>query len=76
MSMSIPIADPVPPSQLESADATEQAVNPPAQGTPSTIVSQGPTTDETIENIPSARLTDPLHGTLQAASSSQIQEIA
>jgi hypothetical protein len=35
-------------------------------------VSQGPTTDETTENIPSASLTDPLHGTLQAASSSQI----
>jgi hypothetical protein len=62
--VSTPIADPAPPSQPESADATEQAVNPPAQGTPSAIVSQGPTTDETTENIPLASLTDPLHGTL------------
>jgi hypothetical protein len=56
----------------------------------SAIVSQGPTTDETTEelpsilapvdpeakNIPSASLADPPHGTLQAASSSQRQEIA
>jgi hypothetical protein len=39
-------------------------------------MSQGPTTDETTENIPSASSADPPHGTLQAASSSQIQEIA
>jgi hypothetical protein len=75
-SVSIPTADPAPPSQPESAGATEQAVNPPAQGTPSAIVSQGPTTDETTENIPSASSADPPHGTLQATSSSQIQEIA
>jgi hypothetical protein len=76
-------------SQPESADATKQAVDPPAQGTSSAIVSQGPTTDETIEelpsilapvnpeaeNIPSASPADPPHGTLQAASSSQRQEI-
>jgi hypothetical protein len=71
-SVSTPIADLAPPSQPESANATEQAVNPPTQGTPSAIVSQGPTTDETTENILSASLTDPPHGTLQAASSSQI----
>jgi hypothetical protein len=75
-SVSIPTADPAPPSLPESADATEQAINLPAQGTPSVIVSQGPTTDETTENIPSASSADPPHGTLQAASSSQIQEIA
>jgi hypothetical protein len=74
--MSIPIADQAPLRQPESADATEQAVNPPAQGTPSAIVPQGPTTDETTENIPSASSADPPHGTLQAASSSQVQEIA
>jgi hypothetical protein len=39
-------------------------------------VSQGPTTDETTKNIPSASSADPPHGTLQATSSSQIQEIA
>jgi hypothetical protein len=75
-SVSIPTSDPTLPSQPESADATKQAVNPPAQGTSSVIVSQGPTTDETIENIPLASLADPPHGTLQAASSSQRQEIA
>jgi hypothetical protein len=75
-SVSIPTSDPAPPSQPESGDATEQAVNPPAQGTSSVIVSQGPTTDEATKNIPSASLADPPHGTLQAASSSQRQEIA
>jgi hypothetical protein len=75
-SVSIPTADSAPPSQPESTDTTEQAVNPPTQGTPSAIVSQGPTTDETIENIPSASSANPPHGILQAASSSQVQEIA
>jgi hypothetical protein len=89
-SVPIPTSDPAPPSQPESADATKQAVDPSAQGTSSAIVSQGPTTDETTEelpsiiapvnpkaeNIPSASSADPPHGTLQAASSSQRQEIA
>jgi hypothetical protein len=74
--VSIPTSDPAPPRQPESADATKQVVNPPAQGTSSAIVSQGPTTDETTENIPSASSADPPHDTLQAASSSQRQEIA
>nr|AGT16306.1 hypothetical protein SHCRBa_026_B05_R_50 [Saccharum hybrid cultivar R570]AGT16331.1 hypothetical protein SHCRBa_026_F17_F_200 [Saccharum hybrid cultivar R570] len=47
----------------------------PSEGTPSAIVSQGTTTDETIENIPSASSADPPHGTLQATFSSQMQEI-
>jgi hypothetical protein len=58
-------------------------------GTSSAIISQGPTTDETTEelpsilalvnpeaeDIPSASSADPSHGTLQVASSSQRQEI-
>jgi hypothetical protein len=72
-SVSIPTANPTPPNQPESTDTTEQAVNPPTQGTPSATVSQGPTTDETTENIPSASSADLPHGTLQ---SSQVQEIA
>jgi hypothetical protein len=77
-SIPIPTYDLAPPSQPESADATKQAVDPPAQGTSSAIVSQGPTIDETIEelpsilapvnpkakNIPLASPTDPPHGTL------------
>jgi hypothetical protein len=79
----------VPSSQPEPVDATEQAVDPSAQGTSSAVVSQGPITDETteelslvlapvnpkFEDIPSASLADPSYGTLQIASSSQRQEI-
>jgi hypothetical protein len=88
---SVPIPTPylAPPSQPEPVDATEQAVDPSAQGTSSAVVSQGPITDETTEellsvlepinpaaeDIPSAGTADPLHGTLQIASSSQRQEI-
>jgi hypothetical protein len=70
----------IPTSALTSAsqpvDATEQAVNPPVQDIPSAIVPQGPTTDEATEDIPLASLADPPHGILQAAPSSQVQEIA
>jgi hypothetical protein len=88
-SVPIPTPDLAPPSQLESVDATEQAVDPSAQGTSSAVVSQGPITDETTEElpsvlapinptakyIPSASSVDPSHGTLQITSSSQRQEI-
>jgi len=40
------------------------------------IIPQEPTTDEVTEDIPSASSADPPHGILQAASSSQVQEIA
>jgi hypothetical protein len=77
-SVPIPTPDLAPPSQPEPADATEQAVDPSAQGTSSAIVSQGPITDETTEelssvlapinptaeDIPSASLADPSHVTL------------
>jgi hypothetical protein len=77
-SIPIPTSDPAPLSQLESADATKQVVDPPAQGTSLAIVSQGPTTDETTEelpsilapvnpetkNIPLESPADPPHGTL------------
>jgi hypothetical protein len=80
----IPTPDLAPPSQPEPTDATEQAVDPSAQGTSSVVVSQGPITDETIEelpsviapinpaaeDIPSVGSVDPSHGTLQIASSS------
>jgi hypothetical protein len=88
---SVPIPTPnlAPPSKPEPADATEQAVDPSAQGTSSAVVSQGPITDETTEelpsvltpinpiakDIPSAGSADPSHDTLQIASSSQRQEI-
>jgi hypothetical protein len=88
-SVPIPTPDLAPPSQPEPADATEQAVDPSAQGTSSAVVSQGPITNETIEelssvlapinptakDIPSAGSANPSHGTLQIASSSQRQEI-
>jgi hypothetical protein len=88
---SIPIPTPylAPPSQPEPADAPERAVDPSAQGTSSVVASQALITDETTEelpsvlapinpaakDIPSAGTTDPSHGTLQTASSSQRQEI-
>jgi hypothetical protein len=84
---SVPIPTPylAPLSQPEPANATEQAVDPSAQGTSSAVISQGPITNETTEelpsvlapinpaaeDIPSADLTDPSHGTLQIASSCQ-----
>jgi hypothetical protein len=88
-SVPIPTPDLAPPSQPEPVDATEQAVDPSAQGTSSVIVSQGPIIDETTEellsvlapinptaeDIPSAGSADPSHGTLQIASSSQRKEI-
>jgi hypothetical protein len=48
----------------------------PAQDTSSAIVPQGPTTDVVIEDIPSASSADPSQDPLQAAPSSQAQEIA
>jgi hypothetical protein len=48
----------------------------PAQDTSSAIIPQGPTTDVVIEDIPSASSADPSHDPLQAAPSSQAQEIA
>jgi hypothetical protein len=84
-----PTPDLAPSSQLEPTDTTEQAVDPSAQGTSSAVVSQGPITDETTEelpsilapinpkaeDIPSASSANPSHGTLQIAFSSQRQEI-
>jgi hypothetical protein len=84
-SIPIPTSDPAPLSQPESADATKQAVDPLAQGTTSAVVFQGPTTNETTEELPSnlapvnpeaedissASSADPSHGTLQVASSGQ-----
>ena len=75
-SMPIPTSAPTSASRQESVDATEQAVNPPVQDIPSVIIPQEPTTDEATEDIPSASSADPPHGILQAASSSQVQEIA
>jgi hypothetical protein len=72
--MSIPTS--APSSASLPVDATEQTVNPPIQDIPSAIIPQGPTTDEATEDIPSASSADPPHGILQAALSSQIQEIA
>jgi hypothetical protein len=88
-SVPIPTSDPAPPSQPKSADATKQVVDPPAQGTSSAVISQGPTIDGTMEelssnlapvnpeakDIPSTSSADPSHGILQVASSSQRQEI-
>jgi hypothetical protein len=65
----------VPPSVSQPVDVAKQ-VNPPEQNIPSAIIPQGPTTDEVTEDIPLASSTDPPHGTLQAAPSSQAQEIA
>jgi hypothetical protein len=73
-SMPIPTSAPTSASQL--VNATEQAVNPRVQDIPSAIIPQGPTTDEAIEDIPLASSADPPHGILQAAPSSQVQEIA
>jgi hypothetical protein len=77
-SVLIPTHDLAPSSQPEPVDATEQAADPSAQGTSSAVVSQGPITDETTEelpsvlapinptaeDIPSAGSADPSHGTL------------
>jgi hypothetical protein len=68
-----PASAPTPISQ--PTDVIEQA-DPPAQNISSTIIPQGPTTDEVVEDIPSASSADPLHDPLQAAPSSQAQEIA
>jgi hypothetical protein len=72
-SMLVPTSAPTSASQ--PTDIAEQ-VDPSTQNVPSAIIPQGPTTDEVIEDIPSASSTDPLHGTLQATPSSQAQEIA
>jgi hypothetical protein len=68
-----PASAPTPISQ--PTDAVEQ-IDPPAQNISSAIILQGPTTDEVIEDIPSATSADPSHDPLQAAPSSQTQEIA
>jgi hypothetical protein len=68
-----PASAPTPISQ--PPDVIEQ-VDPPAQNIPSAIIPQGPTTDEVVEDIPSTSSADPLHDPLQAALSSQAQEIA
>jgi hypothetical protein len=71
-SMLVPTSAPTSASQ--PVDIAEQ-VNPSVQNIPSAIIPQGPTTDEVTEDIPSASSVDPPHGTLQAAPSSQAQEI-
>jgi hypothetical protein len=77
-SVPIPTPDLGPPSQSEPVDAIEQAVDPSTQDTSSVVVSQGPITDETteelpsvlapinpkVEDIPSASSADPSYGTL------------
>jgi cell pole-organizing protein PopZ len=67
-----PVSAPTPVSQ--PTDIIEQAASS-AQDTSSAIIPQGPTTDEVIEDIPSASSADPSHDPLQAALSSQAQEI-
>jgi hypothetical protein len=64
-----PVSDPTPVDQPSEQTA-------PAQDTSSAIIPQGPTTDVVIEDIPSASSADPSHDPLQAAPSSQAQEIA
>jgi hypothetical protein len=73
-SMRIPTS--IPTSASQPVNTTEQTINPPVQDVPSAIIPQGPITDETTEDIPSASSADPLHGILQAAPSNQAQEIA
>jgi hypothetical protein len=63
-----------PTSASQPVDVAEQ-VNPSVQNIPLAIIPQGPTTNEVTEDIPSASSADPSHGTLQAAPSSQAQEI-
>jgi hypothetical protein len=70
--MPVPASAPTPASQ--PTDVVEQ-VEPSAQNVPSAIIPQGPTIDEVVEDIPSASFADPSHGPLQAAPSSQAQEI-
>jgi hypothetical protein len=71
-SMLVPSSAPTSASQ--PIDVAEQ-VDPSTQNVPSVIIPQGPTSNEAIEDIPSASSADPSHGTLQAAPSSQAQEI-
>jgi hypothetical protein len=71
--MPVPASAPTPISQ--PTDVVEQ-VDLSAQNVSSAIIPQGPTIDEVVEDIPSASFADPLHGPLQAAPSSQTQEIA
>jgi hypothetical protein len=70
--MPVPASAPTPVSQ--PTDVVEQ-MDPSAQNVSSAIIPQGPTIDEVIEDIPSASSADPSHGPLQAAPSSQAQEI-
>jgi hypothetical protein len=72
-SMPVPVSAPTPISQ--PTDVVEQ-VDPPAQNVSSAIIPQGPTIDEVVEDIPSAISADSSHDPLQAAPSSQAQEIA
>jgi hypothetical protein len=71
----MPVPAFAPTSASQPTDVTEQ-VDPSAQNVPSAIIPQGPTIDEVVEDIPSASSADPSHGPLQAAPSSQAQEIA
>jgi hypothetical protein len=64
-----------PTSASQPTDVAEQ-IDPSTQNVPSAIIPQGPTIDEVVEDIPSASSADPSHGPLQAAPSSQAQEIA
>jgi hypothetical protein len=70
--MPVPASAPTPVSQ--PTDIVEQ-VDPSAQNVSSAIIPQRPTIDEVVEDIPSASSADPSYGPLQAAPSSQAQEI-
>jgi hypothetical protein len=72
---SMPVPTSAPTSASQPTDVAEQ-VDPSAQNVPLAIIPQGPTIDEVVEDIPSTSSADPSHGTLQAAPSSQAQEIA
>jgi hypothetical protein len=71
----MPVPTSAPTSASQPTNVAEQ-VDPSAQNVPSAIIPQGTTIDEVIEDIPSASSADPSHGPLQAAPSSQAQEIA
>jgi hypothetical protein len=67
---------PAPASAPTSISQPTEQTAPSAHDTSSAIIPQGPSTDVIIEDIPSASSADPSYDPLQAAPSSQAQEIA
>jgi hypothetical protein len=72
-----PIVAEVQTKRKALTDAEAQQKRQKSTPAPSSVLTlQGPTTDEVVEDIPSASPVDPSHDLFQTAPSSQVQEIA